>query len=408
MITNQTSTSTETMDLSDLFAIPTEETPKNNLFSKNNEPVNFDSIENKEKDSEDIKKEELEETKEAKKIVETSKPFISTEVAKLEDLSDTEEFEEAKSGGKYDLVEFFKNKIEAGELITFDDYDDKITLDDYLKKFTVKDLDELWKSNMDFKKEELISELPQAYKDSLPTELQYAAQYAADGGTDFKGLFKALAQVEEVKSLDPEKNPREVAKQYLTATNFGDEDEINEQLDEWDDLGTITKRAQGFKPKLDKMEENLVKQKLANQANENLQREKQFEFYLDNVVDAIKDEDLHGIKIDKKIQSTLYSGLTQYDFVDSRGKRCNEFEYLLDKKMWVEPDYKTLALTQWLMKDREGFLKAVSNGDLNKEAEQTMRLLKTEQSKSTRNNASQESEPRKRTLPRPSNLFKRK
>ena len=402
MLLNQTSTSTETIDLGDLFPESSSETSKTNLFSKNDDTVTLDTGEEGEEEV------VISDDKDKKVEIKTSAP-VSHETINLDELNnDTEEFEEAKAGGKKaDLVEFFKNKIEAGELITFDDYDDKTSVEDYLKKFTKKDFDDLWKSNMEQKKADLVEELPNAFRESLPHELQYAAQYAADGGTDWKGLFKALAQVEEVKSLDPATHAREVAQQYLTATNFGDATEINEQLDEWDDLGVTEKKALGFKPKLDKMEEDLVKQKIAAQASIKIQQQQQYQFYVENVVDAVKGEDLHGIKIDKKVQSALYSGLTQYDFVDSRGKRCTEFEYLLDKNMWVEPDYKTVAMVQWLLKDREGFMKAIGTKEINKEVESTVRLLKTEQSKSTYNNTDESGSNKRRSIPRASTMFKR-
>ena len=44
--------------------------------------------------------------------------------------------------------------------------------------------------------------------ESLPEELQIAARYVAEGGTDMKGLFSTLAQVEEVRDLDV-KNERD-------------------------------------------------------------------------------------------------------------------------------------------------------------------------------------------------------
>ena len=63
---------------------------------------------------------------------------------------------------------------------------------------------------------------------TLPEELQYAAQYVANGGTDLKGLFRTLAQVEEMRQLDPsdEYDQAEIARQYLYATNFGTPEEI--------------------------------------------------------------------------------------------------------------------------------------------------------------------------------------
>ena len=69
--------------------------------------------------------------------------------------------------------------------------------------------------------------------DALPQELQIAAKYVADGGTDMKGLFRTLAHVEETIQLDPsnEQHQAEIARQYLTATNFGSPEEIQEEID---------------------------------------------------------------------------------------------------------------------------------------------------------------------------------
>lgn len=404
MSTNiQTTVSTETIDLSELF--PQEESPKTNMFSKDDSTVELSSTEepletkSDGEGSEELKKEPIKPTKTVEDV--QDEPVV------IETGDDQKEFEQAKGGKKADLVEFFKSKIEEGELVPFSDFDEtKTNLDDYLKKFSRKEFDELWKANLDHKVNSIAEKLPEQFKDSLPKELQYAAEYAQSGGTDFKGLFKALSQVEEIKSLDPEKHPREVARQYLTATNFGDSDEINEQLDEWEDLGVITKKAEGFKPRLEKMEEQLVQQKIEQQNYIKEKQKEQFDFYVNSVVDAIKDEELHGIKIDKKTQSSLYSGLTQYDFVDSRGNKCNEFTYLLDQKMWVEPDYQTIAMVQWLLKDREGFINTVSSGKVNDEVKNIVKTLKTEQS-SIKNNSFESKGSEKKYIPRPNSLFKR-
>ena len=302
---------------------------------------------------------------------------------------------------------FFKEKIQSGELTPFEDFDEtKTTLDDYLRGFKTKDFDELWKSNQDLKEKELATVIPQQFFDSLPPELQFAAKYANDGGTDMKGLFKALAQVEEVKALDPEKDAKEVCKNYLTAKEFGTPEEIQDQIDEWEDLNVLTKKSKGFKPQLDKMEETLVQQKLI--AQENLKKDQQAEadFYHNSVVEALQTEDLNGIKIDKKTQIELYKGLTENSFVDSRGKRCSEFHHLLDKIMWQEPNYKKLAKIQWILKDEEGYENALSNKAVNKNVESTVRLLKTEQSK-TRAAVIESPQPKVHTISRTSRLFKR-
>lgn len=402
-----TTVSSETIDLSELFPGAVEEEKKEtSFFSKDSTSMDIKDIED---DEEDEGKEKKGADKDEDEEDEEDIPKKKTAVLEVEDLAeDQQEFEDAKSSTKTTLIEFFKTRIESGELVAFNDYDEKTPLEGYLKKFSKKDFDELWKANMKKKEDDLVEEVPKAFQESLPRELQYAAQYVQDGGTDMKGLFKALGQVEDIKSLDPNENARELSKQYLTATQFGTDEEISEQLDEWEDLGVIKKKAAGFKPKLDKLGEDILNQKIAQQASIKEKEKEQYQYYVNNVIEAVQDQDLYGVALDKKTQTSLYSGLTQHAFINSTGKKCTEFEYLLDKCMWLEPDYKTLAMVQWLLKDREGFMDAVSNKETNKQVEGIVRNLKTNQGNSIKN-TSQEGTPVKRTtkLARPSGLFKR-
>ena len=50
-----------------------------------------------------------------------------------------------------------------------------------------------------------------------------------------KGLFRTLSHVEEIIELDPENenHQAEIARQYLTATNFGSPEEIQEEIETW-------------------------------------------------------------------------------------------------------------------------------------------------------------------------------
>ena len=105
---------------------------------------------------------------------------------------------------KSGLVEFLKKRIESNEMFAFDDYDEsKQSLDDYLGGLAEKDVEELWQANVSNMKQEVASNTPAEFFESLPEELQYAAKYVADGGQDLKGLFQALAQVEQVREMSP-------------------------------------------------------------------------------------------------------------------------------------------------------------------------------------------------------------
>ena len=73
---------------------------------------------------------------------------------------------------------------------------------------------------------------PAEFFQSLPEELQVAAKYVADGGQDLKGLFRVLSHVEETFELNPEEpsHQERIVREYLTATNFGSPEEIQEEV----------------------------------------------------------------------------------------------------------------------------------------------------------------------------------
>src|SRR5690606_16564505 len=130
---------------------------------------------------------------------------------------------------------------------------------------TLKDFEELFEANAQEKERKLREEVPGQFYEAQPAEIQYAMKYIADGGNDLKGLFRTLAAVEEVKSLDPanEGDHRSIVRSYLQATQPDwDTDEIEEEINGWDDRGELQAKAQKFKPKLEALSQKQVKYKL--------------------------------------------------------------------------------------------------------------------------------------------------
>ena len=70
-----------------------------------------------------------------------------------------------------------------------------------LEEYTTKDFRELFEANFQEREAKIRQDTPKEFFNSLPEELQVAAKYVADGGTDLKGLFRTLAHVEEVIDL---------------------------------------------------------------------------------------------------------------------------------------------------------------------------------------------------------------
>lgn len=380
-------TTTEKVDINidELFsAAPSSNdiTLPENIFSKQ-KPVDFSFTE-----KEDTKSEESERSEER-----------SEEKDEKQDLVE-KIFEEPKST-KNNVYDLFSKLIKEEKLIPFED-------DKSLEEYSIKDWQELIEANLEERVNQVRRETPKEFFESLPEELQIAARYVADGGTDLKGLFSTLAQVEESRELDvkSEKDQELIIRDYLRATNYGTEDEINEEIDLWKDLGKLEQQASKFKPKLDKMKEEIVIKKLQQQEIRKKQQEQAAQQYMYNVYEVLKEGDLNGVKLDKKTQSFLYNGLVQPTYPSANGRNTNLLGHLLEKYQFVEPNYSLITEALWLLSDPEGYKSKIMEKGGQKAVEATVRKLKTEQSNKDSNYIEQEEQSTKR-IQRPTNIFKR-
>jgi hypothetical protein len=380
---------------------------KPSIFSNKDVDLSFiDQSEEKEQEPED-KGEDNKDTE----------PPVSRETStNVFDELDQEEQEEAKPKGgrprteKSGLVEFLKKRIESKEMFAFDDYDEsKQSLDEYLGGLGEKDIEELWQANVDNLKQEVAAKTPKEFFESLPEELQYAAKYVMDGGQDLKGLFQALAQVEQVRSLNPsdESDQEGIVRSYLQATGFGSEEEIEEELTTWKDLGVLEKKAKQFKPKLDQMQEEIVQSQLVEQEARKQQQEQAAQAYMQNVFEALRPAEINGLKLDKKTQAQLYSGLVQPQYPSVSGRPTNLLGHLLEKYQFVEPNYPLIAEALWLLSNPDEYRQNLVKQGKNQAVEQTVRQLKTEQSRKNVSTYQEEEEQRPRKIARPQNIFKR-
>lgn len=421
MTDNQTSvqTSVQQVDLdidswlgapgADSIVTPTTDDKKDqkpNIFSQGKFDTNF-------LDDDDDKDDSKDPADDKKVDAAAAKDFIDNLV---DDNQDGDDDQSGKSKGgrpkteKSGLVEFLKKRIESKEMFAFDDYDEtKQSLDEYLGTLGEKDIEELWQANVDNMKSEVAAKTPKEFFESLPDELQYAAKYVMDGGQDLKGLFQALAQVEQVRSLDPrdESDQEGIVRSYLQATGFGNEEEIEEELTTWKDLGVLEKKAKQFKPKLDQMQEEIVQSQLAEQEARKQQQEQAAEAYMQNVFEALRPAEINGLKLDKKTQAQLYSGLVQPQYPSISGRPTNLLGHLLEKYQFVEPNYPLIAEALWLLSNPEEYRQTLTKQGKNQAVEQTVRSLKTEQSRKNTSTYQEEDDQKSRKLVRPANIFKR-
>ena len=365
------------VNIDDLFGMPgaesimlpsdqTEEDKPKSIFSKENIDISFL----------DNSKATFSEKKEA----EEKNLEVEETIAELDGLISQEEDAGNKGRPKVDksgLSELTAKMIEEGSLVPFDD-------DKPFEEYTTKDFRELFEANFNEREKKIREDTPKEFFNSLPEELQYAAKYVADGGQDLKGLFRTLSYVEEIRELDAddENDQAEIARQYLYATGFGTSEEIEEEINDWSE----------------------------HQQNE------QAKAYTDNVFNTLSTGELGGVKLDKKIQSLLYSGLVQPNYPSIHGKPTNLFGHLIEKYQFVEPRHDLIAEALWLLADPEGYKGKVREQGSKIATEKVVRQLKSEESRKIGSSISEEEEVKKntsyqrntqRTIPRQNNMFKR-
>ena len=382
----------------DSVMLPAEEEKPKTVFSKETVDVSF-----------------IDKTADEKKVTPAAKEEVKQEVEETIALLDEKITQEEEAGNKgrpkvdkSGLAELAAKMIEEGTLFAFDD-------DKPLEEYTTKDFRELFEANFQERENKVRENTPKEFFQALPEELQIAAKYVADGGQDLKGLFRTLAHVEEIVQLDPtnEYDQEEIARQYLYATQFGTPEEIEAEIEDWRDLDKLGQKAQQFKPKLDRMQEEIVARQLAEQEARKEQQEKAAKVYMDNVYNTLVGGEVSGIKLDKKTQSLLYSGLVQPNYPSISGKPTNLLGHLLEKYQFVEPRHDLIAEALWLLADPDGYKGKVREQGGKQATEKVVRQLKTEEQRKITSSTPQEEDdrprrPAQRTIPRNSgNIFRR-
>ncbi len=278
-----------------------------------------------------------------------------------------------KAGRPTNLVSITKALIEDKTLIGFDD-------DKKIEDYNAEDFVELIKTNIAENKRKLDETVRGEFFQALPPQLQQAYTYYAKGGQDLTGMFRALAQSNEVKNvnIESEEGQRYAIRSYLTATNYGSAEEIEDEINSFADRGDLQKKAEQFKPKLDAMQEQIVQQKIQQQEESNRQRAEQSQIYMQSMYDTLNKPELNGIPLDNQIQHKLFAGLTNANYESINGQQTNLLGHLLEKNQWVEPNHGLIAEVLWHLSDPEGYKEAVSKQAKRDTHSEVHRKLKTE------------------------------
>lgn len=373
-----------------------------------------DEDEDDDNDDDDDGEFKKDKTPDASKKTEDSTGAADDIIAEL----DKEDFGGGKDDDSVDDVKADKNFITAMKELLDDEtllpFEDEKPIEEYTKK----DWQELIKINFEEKERALREQTPKEFFEALPQELQHAAQYVAQGGKDMKGMFAALARREEVRELDPSNDDHQalIARQYLQATKFGDAELIEDQVQEWVETGLVGKKAKQFKPKLDKMQEQILQEDLKRQEASKARQQQQKEAYMSNIYETLKPAELNGVKLTNKRQNMLWNELTTVKYQSMTGKPTNLLGKLLEEYQFSDkPRYDLIAEATWLLSDPADYKAKIRETVENEITGETAKKLKTEEGRRLKSTTSQAEEdddssrkPQKRTITRKGgSMFKR-
>lgn len=265
--------------------------------------------------------------------------------------------------------------IEGQHLVPFLD-DDRP-----LEEYTLEDYEELITKNLEHKEESLREQVHAEFFDSLPPKMQQAVAYIANGGRDLEALFSTLSRTESLERLDPSEpgHQEKIVRSYLEATNYGNSDEIDEEIEIIKDNNRLEAKAKQFKPKLDNMQEEIVQSKLEQQEQTRKRQEQSAAKYANSIYKALETGKLGEMKLDSRTQNMLYKGLVQATYPSISGRPTNMLGHLLEKYQFEEPNHELIAEVLYHLADPKGFKEQLTKVAKNETVGKAVRQLKGEQ-----------------------------
>jgi hypothetical protein len=279
-----------------------------------------------------------------------------------------------KAGRKPALVEVINKLKDKGLIDLFEDAPN-------LEEYTLEDIEELLEQNIIHKVNETAKQAPVEVFKRLDPKLQDVISYALSGGTDITAVLKNVTRAQEITelSVDKEDDQEQIVREWLRETNFGTDDEIDDEISSYMDRNELAKKAKQFKPKLDSKQAEIMQKKLLEQEEKRKKADEAKKNYANRIFQELNQPELNGLKLNNRIQTALYYGITDTTkYQDRNGNATNELGHLLEKYQFGESANPSLILEAlWLLKDPEGYRKSVSYTGEKKATADTVRKLKT-------------------------------
>jgi hypothetical protein len=279
-----------------------------------------------------------------------------------------------KVGRKPGLVEVIDKLSKKGLLDLFEDNQD-------ISSYTLDDIEELIETNMIAKINEVAKQAPLEIFGKLDPKLQDFISYALNGGTDISNVLKNVARAQEITdlSLDNDDHQERIVREWLRQLGSYSDEEIEDEITSFIDRGDLAKKASQFKPKLDKKQAEIMEKQIVEQEQKRNDAELAKKSYAENIFNVLNKNDLNGLRLNNRIQTALYYGLTDTGhYQDREGNPTNELGFLLEKYQFgKEANPAVLLEALWLLKDPNGYRQSVLSVGQQQAAAKTYRSLKT-------------------------------
>lgn len=329
-------------------------------------------------DTEDENKDKGEPAKTDDPLAEVLDKDINKDEEEEED-EDPDSPDANKGGRKPALVEAMNNLVKKGVV---DLFEDAPNLEDY----TVKDIEELIETNIASKVNQTAQAAPMEVFKRLDPKLQDVVAYALNGGQDITNVLKTVADTQELVDLDVEneKDQVKIVREWLRSIEYGDDQTIEDEINSLSDRGEIGKKAEQFKPKLDKKRDEILKKKLDDQEEAKKRAAKAREKYAENIYGHLAKADLNGLPLNNKVQTMLFYGLTEQQYQDRDGNPTNALGHLIEEYQFGENANPSILLEAlWLLANPQEYRNSVLSLGDKQAVGKTVRALKTAEADAT-------------------------
>lgn len=241
-----------------------------------------------------------------------------------------------------------KKLVEEGVISVYEDKED-------IEEYTHDELVKLIKDNIEEVNKKAQEQAILSLLDTLPEEVQYVIEYALRDGKDFKKVFKLLAEYDETKDITSALDDEDVLMLYYKETKGMDEEEIESLIETYRRKGVFNSKVSQARRELAEMRKSKIQEEIKKQEIEVEERRKGFEQFKNNLISSIEKSNLFKTDKTKKLKDEFVSSLLEIKYDSISGQKTNKFNHLLEKYLYVEPNYDLIAEVYWLMSNPQSY-----------------------------------------------------